>query len=272
VTTRIAIVSAKGGVGKTTLALNLGLAFAEHGRSTLLVDLDPQGGIGHSLGKADQGLLGLADLMQGKAKPSDVVIATKQAGFGILPRGRLSPVHAPDFETGLRAPGVLARALAQVEQSYELVLLDTPSGLGIPTRGALAVADWVLLPVQAEPLALRSLMQALQVIDHVAKGENPKLKPLGIVATMVEKSHDPSMGVVSDLWGHFAGVVETMIPRAEVFALASASGLPVSYLGGRPSPETRRFDLLAVELEALLARAAPGTGGADAIKPRRQLV
>ncbi len=151
------------------------------------------------------------------------------------------------------------------------MVLDTPSGLGMPTRAALAVSDAVLLPLQAEPLALRSLTQAFQVIEHVKSKENPKLKFLGILPTMVDWANDPSMGVMTELWGRFAGVLETSIPRTAIFNAASNAGLPLGYLGGPVSPEARRFEMLAAELDGPLARMA-GTEASSESRPQRQLL
>src|SRR5512141_2086930 len=174
---RIAVVSQKGGVGKTTISLNLALALAERRRRTLLVDLDPQGGLGHSLNKGDDALAGLTDLLMGRATPAQAILKTK---VDALPRGRISPVDIGELEDALRAPGVLAGALQKVEQGFDVVLIDTPSGLGRITRAALGASDFVLLPVQGEPLAMRSIGQTLEVIEHVRSTENSRLELLGI--------------------------------------------------------------------------------------------
>src|SRR5262245_12161047 len=140
---RLAIASQKGGVGKTTVALNLAVALAEKGRRALLVDLDPQGGVGLSLAKGDTELAGLAELVMKRADPSQAVMRTQLSGLRLLPRGRLDPTDVATFEHEVGDPAQLEAALSRVDGGAEVVILDTPSGLGRVTSAALAVADFV---------------------------------------------------------------------------------------------------------------------------------
>ncbi len=250
-THRIAIVSQKGGVGKTTVALNLSLALADRGGSTLLVDLDPQGGISHSLGQRDDAHGGLTDILAGRCAAENGLLPTKHEHLALLPRGELDPVDVPDYERAMTDPTLVGRVLAAVEPQFRFVLLDTPSGLGAIARAALSLADFVLVPLQAEPLALRSTEQVLRVIQAVRQYENPKLQLLGLLPTMVDRGVDASFNVMSELWNGFDVVFDTNIPRAEVFQTATLRGVPVAFLAGDPSPEARRFEVLAGEVEHL---------------------
>lgn len=268
---RLAIVSQKGGVGKTTVALNLAVAWAERGRSTLLVDLDPQGGIGLALAKGDTELAGLAELIVGQASPEEAVVTTSIPSLRLLPRGRLDPTDVASYEQEISGSGVLGSLLQRVEDGADLVVLDTPSGLGRVTCAALAASGYVLLPFQSETPTLRSMAQILRLIEHVGQGENPNLRLVGILPTMVEKASAGALNVLAEIWNGFPAALETIIPRAEAFARAAAEGVPVAFLIGSASPEARRFQLVAEELEARMDRFE-GRERRDATETPRRLL
>jgi len=268
---RIIIASQKGGVGKTTVALHLALALAERGRRTLLVDLDPQGGIGLSLARADAELAGIADRLMNVVSAAEAVVQTHVPGLSLLPRGRLDPVDVCEFEQALHAPGVLDGLLREVEGPFDVVILDTPSGMGMITRGALRAATFVLMPFQASALSLRSISQALRVVEHVKTTENPELLLLGILPTMAERDDEPSQEILIDIWTGFEGVMDTVIPRSDIFARASRAGLPIGFLAGPPSAEARRFETLAAEVEGLMETMSPSEAR-NADRPQRKLL
>jgi chromosome partitioning protein len=268
---RVAVASQKGGVGKTTIALNLAVAWAEKGCPTLLVDVDPQGGVGLALAKGDTELQGLAELVMKQIDPSQAVLQTQLPALRLLARGRLDPTDVAGYEQELAAPGALAKVFEAVEGAAELVVIDSPSGLGRITRALLALSNYVLLPFQSETLALRSVVQSLRVIEHVQVNENPDLRLVGMLPTMVEKDSPAALGVLAEIWSGFPAALETIIPRAPVFGHASASGVPVSFLAGATAPEARRFQLLADELAAQMDRLE-GKEVADEAKPARSLL
>jgi chromosome partitioning protein len=268
---RLVIASQKGGVGKTTVALNLAVSLAEKGRRTLLVDLDPQGGVGLSLAKGDAELAGLAELLMNQAEPTQAVMTTQLPGLRLLPRGRLDPTDVSGYELEVGNPANLEAALVRVEGGADVVILDTPSGLGRVTAAALAVSDFVLLPFQTESLSLRSVSQCLRVIEHIQGSQNPKLRLLGILPTLVERDRPSALGVLGEIWNGFPDALETIVPRAEAFARASEQGIPVAFLAGATTAEARRFDLLADELDARMDRIH-GMERPDETKPARQLL
>jgi chromosome partitioning protein len=257
-THRIAIISSKGGTGKTTTALNLAVGLAEIGKPTLLVDLDPQGSIGLALTREDQEWTGMVEVLMGLAAAADVVINSRCPGLALLPRGRLDPVQTSEYEQLVGKAGVLDGVLRSVESAYEYVLLDAPSGLGRVPRAALNASRFVLLPLTAEPLAHRGLGQVLRVIDAVKETTRPELELLGILPTFVRLDQTVSLKVMTELWSRSCGVLETYIPRSETFLRASDAGLPLSFLGGRVAAEARRFELLAREVNDLVMSMTEG--------------
>jgi chromosome partitioning protein len=267
----LAIASEKGGVGKTTVALNLALALAERRHRVLLVDLDPQGGIGHALARPDVEHPGLADVLAGAISAGEALLPTNHENLTLLPRGRLDPCDACEFEARVREPGVLRQILSGFLPRFGIILLDTPSGVGSCTRAALEAADSVLVPFQAEPLCLRSVGRLLQVLERVRAEENQHLALLGLLPTMVNRKEEASQAVMNELWTGFESVLDTAIPRADVFGAASLRGLPVGYLPGKVSPEAKRFDMLAGELEGLFERWKGASDESD-IRPARSLL
>jgi chromosome partitioning protein len=159
----------------------------------------------------------------------------------------------------------------QLRGSYRYIIFDTPSGLGMITRAALAVSDYVLLPLQAEPLAMRAVSQVLKALEQIQTDENPDLKLIGILPTMVQLDLDSSFNVMHTLWSGFGGVLESFIPRAEAFTRASEEGLPLSFMGGKAPPEVQRFEMLVTEIENIVSKLSGQDGDTDE-RERRELV
>jgi len=267
----ISVISSKGGTGKTTVALNLAVALAESGESTLLVDIDPLGAIGLSLAVQDTEWSGIAEYIIEKSAIEDAIIKTKLASLSILPRGRLDPLDISVYEEILNSTETMREIMGKVGDRFRYIIIDTPSGLGAITRSALAVSTFALLPLQAEPLSLRSISQTLRVLNHVRGEENPKLQLLGILPTMVQLHQDTSFQIMKTIWASLAGVMETYIPRAEVFSIASEKGLPIAFLAGAYPPEALRFELLASEIKNIIREKGGMTGEADG-RPQRELI
>lgn len=267
----ISVISSKGGTGKTTVALNLAVALAEGGDSTLLIDVDPLGAIGLSLARDDAEWTGLAEYMIKEISLEDAVIKTKLPALSLLPRGRLDPLEVGIYEEILQSSEILKEIIERVKDSYSFIIIDTPSGLGQVSRAALSASNYALLPLQAESLSLRSISQTLRVISHIRENDNPNLRLLGILATMVQLRQDSSFHIMNTVWSSLAGVLETYIPRADIYALASEKGLPVAFLAGKTPPEALRFELLATEVKNIIQELDGTTGDPDE-RPQRELI
>lgn len=247
----VSISSQKGGVGKTTIALNLGLALARAGTRTLLTEFDAQGSLGLSLGLADRARPGIAEVLTGAENVDAVMQKTREPNLSVLSVGRVDPTTVAGFEDALTRPGAIGNILdAARAQGFELVLIDCPAGLGKVTTRALENATHALSPLQAEPLALRSIGQILSLVDRIKATKNPKLEFLGFVLSMFDRKVPASLDVAETLWTKFPpGVVlDAIIPRDEMFLEASLRGSPLSLMTKKPPPLARRFDQLATDV------------------------
>ncbi len=267
----ISVVSSKGGTGKTTVALNLAVALAENGDDTLLIDVDPLGAIGLSLARNDTEWEGLAEYLINDISLDEAIVKTKLPSLSILPRGRLDPLHIGIYEDILHSSETLRKITSSLDDTFRYIIIDTPSGLGNITRSSLSASGYALLILQAESLSLRSISQTLRLIGHVKELENPNLQLLGILPTMVQLHQDTSFNVMNTVWSSLPGVLETHIPRAEIFAQASEKGLPVAFMGGKYPPEALRFELLVSEIKNIIQELGGITGDPDE-RPQRELI
>lgn len=246
----LAIVSPKGGVGKTTLALNLAYAFAESGRSTLLVDTDPQGGIGHSLAGKAREAAGFSELLRGEPVTP---IRTRKEHLSILPMGNVPWATLTEWTSRAAHPKAFAQAMSRFEHDFDIAIIDTPAGLSGSTYGALSYCSHALLPLQTEPLALRTTMQLLQVIASL-RATGARISLAAVVLTMARLRDELSLSVTQEAWDLFPGglVLDAFVPRDPAFLAASAAGVPVGLLRKRPPPVASVFDRLVTELEPAL--------------------
>jgi chromosome partitioning protein len=226
----LAVVSQKGGVGKTTTAVNLAAAFARRGMKTLLIDVDPQGSVRYGVGlERGHPTFGFADYLNGQRELREIILPTALPWLRVILAGSVTDEsdHAI-YQQLIGETDVLQDLLAMAQARCEVVVVDTPPGLGNITRTVLKGSDHVIVPLQCEPLALQTTPQILRGIQDIVS-TNERLSLDGILMTMYEENNAASERVVDYVRRHLPAniVFDIVIPRSIAAADAFAAGLPV---------------------------------------------
>ena len=254
IVTTLVIASQKGGVGKTTVAINLAYSLALRGWKTLLMDTDPQGSVGLSLSEKARTSRGFYDVLTSGAEVDSLILPTR------LPEYRLLTAGSGDlFYQGLGQDGTLfTSARDRITElfhridggGFDLTIVDTPAGVYGITGELLRFADHVLLPQQVEPLSLRSIPQMLKAVVGM-EGVRGQTAGASVLLTMLQEDEPDSMELAGEIRGMLPEqlLCNTRIPRTSDFLKASRLGIPLGLLYKKPGTASLVFDQLAAEME-----------------------
>ena len=245
----IAVVNQKGGVGKTTTAINLTAALGMKGKKCLIVDIDPQGNSTSGFGISKRGIdVSSYDVLIGNADAEDAVIKTKFENVSIIPSNiNLSgaEVELVDFDEREKR---LRKTLTLLSPSYDYILLDCPPSLGMLTINALCAADSVLVPIQCEYYALEGLSQLMNTVRQIKRIHNPHIDIEGVLPTMYDGRLNLTQQVVAEIKRFFPKkVFASVIPRSVRLSEAPSYGEPICYYDKR-SKGAKAYDDLAQEI------------------------
>ena len=246
----IALANQKGGVGKTTSAVNLAASVAMLGKRTLLVDLDPQGNTTSGVGISKKNTLSVYDVLVDLSEASQIIKNTKYPNLDVMPSNialagaEIELVDIPEREYKLK------NALDSIRDKYDFVFIDCPPSLGLLTINALAAADSVIVPMQCEYYALEGLSQLTMTIGKVKRLYNSDLDLLGVIVTMFDGRLNLSLQVLEEIKRHFPGkLFKTPVPRNVKLSEAPSYGMP-AYFYDKYSKGSAAYIEIAKELIA----------------------
>lgn len=244
----IAITNQKGGVGKTTTAINLSAALAEAGQRVLLIDFDPQGNTSSGLGVSPEEGKTIYDLICGNADFEDCLLRDTVENLDLIPADINLAGAEVEFQELEDMEKKLKEAIDQKKSDYDYILIDCPPSLSVLTINALTAANTAIIPIQCEYYALEGLNQVLKTIYLVRRKLNPELKVEGVLFTMYDSRTNLSEQVVETVRENLReSIYETVIPRNVKLAEAPSHGRPINIYDTRSSG-AESYRLLAAEI------------------------
>ena len=223
-------VNQKGGVGKTTSAINIGAYLAEAGKSVLLVDFDSQANLSSGVGIGEKNAKpGVYELISALAPLETVIRPTPVRGLSVIPAGIDLSGAAVELIEQEERDYFLKRALGPAQKRFDFILIDCPPSLGVLTLNGIAAADAVIIPMQCEYFAMEGLTHLLKTINRIQKSLNPNLGICGIFFTMYDSRTNLAQQVIKEVGAYFTSkVFTTIIPRNVRLSEAPSHGLPIS--------------------------------------------
>lgn len=248
----IAIVNQKGGVGKTTTAVNLGAYLAHLGKQILLVDIDPQANATSGLGLDHRNLeVGIYESLIGNRSLFQIIKRTRQSGLKIVPATLSLAGAGVELVSMENREFRLANILEEVKPDFDYIIIDGPPSLGLLTVNSLVAADEVLIPIQSEYFALEGLSQLLETIGLVQNNLKPTLGIMGAIITMFDRRNKLSESVMEELYQYFPNrIFRSVIPRSVRLAEAPSYGRSILHYDPK-SKGGRAYEGLAREILSL---------------------
>lgn len=253
----IAVANQKGGVGKTTTAVNLSACLAEAGKRVLLVDVDPQGNATSGMGIDRNQVKGsVYDLLLEDVPAKDVMIRTSVEGLQLIPATIDLAGAEIELVPRISRESRLKHALAPVRDEFDFIVIDCPPSLGLLTLNALTAADSILIPIQCEYYALEGLTQLMDTLRLVREALNPGLEIEGVLLTMFDGRTNLSIQVVEDVKRYFRGkVFRSIISRNVRLSEAPSHGLPITKYDARSKGAEAYSELAREVIEHVEERA-----------------